>query len=155
MIFNKEKYYFLGDALCHFFNIIMYYQSKSYLLLGFWGFLFLVHMFYFMHLIKYDFPLAENNLYPIFKWSCIGYKKDRFSFKESGSEMIQTILDILGHIFGAIFIVQGPYFWMFPWASLLVLISSLVFFRFYKYFVTEESMMPKKLITITKRLKSF
>lgn len=142
---RKEKYYFLGDALCHLLSLYLFYKTKSIFNLAFWLFLFLIHLFYFIHLCKYDFPGLEENLYPIFKWSCIGYKKDRFNFKESGSEMVQTTADIMGHLYGAIFIMEGIEFNLCLLAIMLVLFGSLVFFKFYKYFVTDAAMMPKFL----------
>ena len=150
---RREKYYFLGDAICHMINIVIFYKTKGLLISIYWLFLFVVHIFYFIHLWQHDKPSVEHNLYPIFKWSCIGYNKKRFDFKESGSEIVQTIMDIVGHLLGGIFIMEGESWVIQGAGAVLVFASSLIFYRFYKYFVTDEKMMPKVVADLFKKEK--
>ena len=60
--------------------------------------------------------------------------------------MLQTIADILGHLLGAIYIMRGEEWYWFWIAGVVVFLGSLVFFRFYHYFITDENMMPKALV---------
>lgn len=103
---RNQKYYFLCDAVCHLLNSFLFFSSKSDILRGFGLFLFFGHIHYFINLCKNDFPNMEENLCTILKWSCIKCNKKRFDVFESGSEMLQTAIDIVGHLLGAIFVME-------------------------------------------------
>ena len=62
-------------------------------------------------------------------------------------------MDIVGHLLGGVFIMQGES-WGLQGAGVgLVVGGSLIFFRFYKYFVTDEKMMPKIVAGLFKKEK--
>lgn len=83
----------------------------------------------------------EDKLSSIFKWSCINCKKKRFDLAESGSEMTQTAIDILGHLLGAISIMDQEKAYLFV-IFITDIIASVAFFKYYKYFGTDFHMMP-------------
>ncbi len=150
---RKMQIYFLLDGFTHLFCIIQYPVSE----IGYFGYvnsryMLAIHIYYWFNLIINPPSSSSEGLKPVFHWSCVECKDDRFNRKYL-IEIIGTTLDIVAHATGAALVMK---FLSFK-ENLLVFVATIIstylgiFWWYGDDFSTGEHMMPETLKSISRK----
>ncbi len=98
---RAQQLYFFVDGLFHLFNVVYYPIDE----IGFFGYLnaramLLVHIYFWINLVLNPPSTPKENLKPVFQWSCVEHKGNRFDISKYYCEILGTVLDIVAHGLG-------------------------------------------------------
>jgi hypothetical protein len=141
---RRQAKYFFSDAMFHVFNLYLYtIDHVGYIIWINWIIMMVGHFRYWYNLISNPpKKTPDENLCRIFHWSCVEFVDNRFGYG-CGSEVLQTVADIIAHSAGFYFM-----FITIPAKHKVIslLLATILIYRQTlnsKYFLTKKSMMPK------------
>ncbi len=108
-----------------------------------WRLMLIVHICCWGNLILNPPQTDRSRLLKVYHWSCSECIDDRFDFRNYGIQIIGTVLDIIAHSLGFIFMFKKLDFQMQMTSFGVLAVSLLYFFLVDSRFKTHKHMMPK------------